>query len=89
MSIVDLGTALHHSHRLAGLPPSTYPPPLGERTIQSGWTHSHLDSHTMGDHELEILEIPDIPCHVWEDEPLSTYGNLVGSGRQSSGRSHE
>ena len=79
----------HHSHCLAGLPPSMPPPPLGERTRQSRWTHSHFDSHTMGDHELEILEIPDIPRHVWEDEPPSTYRTPVGSGHHLTGPTHE
>ena len=51
---------------LAGLPPSTSPPPLGERTRQSEQTTSHFDSHTMGDHEDEILE-------VGEEDPTSTY----------------
>ena len=72
------------SHHLAGIHPSTSPPPLGERTKQSGRTHSHFDSYTMGDHEHKILEIPDFPCHVWEDEPSSTYGTLVGSSRHST-----
>ena len=40
-------------------------------------------------HEHEILEIPDLPHHVWEDEPLSTYGTPLGSGHHSDGPSHE
>ena len=77
------------SHHLAGLLPSTSPPPLGERTRQSMRTNSHFDSQTMGDHEIEILEIPDLPCHVWEDEPPSTYGTLLGSIHHSTRPSHE
>ena len=77
------------SHHVAGLPPSTSPPPLGERTRQSRQTHSHFDSHTMGDHEPEILQIPDIPCNVWKDEPKSTYRTQVGYGHHSAGPSHE
>ena len=63
---MDLGTAPRCSFRLAGILPSTSPPPLGERTRQSRWTTSHFDSHTMGDHEDEIPEIG-------EDDPTSTY----------------
>ena len=76
--------APHRSHRLVRLSPSMFNPPLGERTRQSRRTHSHFDSHTMGDHEHEIPEISDIPHHVWEDEPPSTYGTLLGSGRHSN-----
>ena len=58
--------APHHSHCLAGLIPSMSPPPLGERSGNSRWTYSHVDSHTMGDHEPEIQEIPDLPPHIWD-----------------------
>ena len=81
---MDSGATPHCSHRLAGIPPSMYPPPLGERTRQFEHTHSHFDSRTMGDHEHEIPEIHDLPCHVWEDEPPSTYGTLVGYVRHST-----
>ena len=84
---MDLSAALHHSHRLVGLSPSTHPPPLGERTRQSKRTHSHFDSHTMGDHEPEILEIHDLPCPVWEDDPSSTYGTPLGSNHSIVGTS--
>ena len=43
----------------------------------------------MGDHEPQILKIPDLPRHVWEDEPPSTYGTPVGYGCHSTGPSHE
>ena len=65
------------------------PRPLGERIRQYKWTHSHFDSHTIGDHEREILDILDLPRHVWEDEPTSTYGNLVGSALHLTRPSHE
>ena len=43
----------------------------------------------MGDHEHEIPEIHDIPRHVWEDEPPSTYGTSLGFGFHLTGPSHE
>ena len=86
---MDLGAAPHYSRHLVGIPPSTSSPPLGERTKQSSKTTSHFDSHTMGDHEHEIPEIPDLPHHVWEDKPLSTYGTPSGSGHHSTGPSQE
>ena len=86
---MDLGAAPRRSHRLAILPPSTSPPPLGERTRKSRHTHSHFDSHTMGDHVPKIPKIPGLPRHVWEDEPASTYRTQVGYGRHSAGPSHE
>ena len=64
---MDLGAAPHYSRHLVGIPPSTSSPPLEERTRQSGRTHSYFDSHTMGDHENDISEIPNLPRHVWED----------------------
>ena len=70
---MDSGAASRHSRHLAGLPPSTSPPPLGERTRQSERTTSHFDSHTMGDHEDEILEISSPPHKVGEEESTSTY----------------
>ena len=75
---MDSGVAHHRCCHLARLLPSTYSPPFGERARQSERTNSHFDSHTdltMSHHELEIPE-----CLVWEDEPLITYGTLVGSG---------
>ena len=70
---MDPGVALHRSHHLAGLLPSTSPPPLGERNSQSRWTTSHIDSHMMGDHEDEILELPSSLHEVEEEEPTPTY----------------
>ena len=58
---MDLDAALHRSRRLVGLPPSTSPLPLGERNRLFGRTTYHIDSHTMGDHEDEILEISSPP----------------------------
>ena len=54
---MDSGAAPHRSRRLAGLPPSTSPPPLGERPRHSRRTTSHIDSHMMGDCEDGILEL--------------------------------
>ena len=54
---MDLSAAPHRSRRLAGLSPSTSPPPLGERNIWSRQTTSHIDSHIMGDREDGIPEI--------------------------------
>ena len=64
---MDSSAAIRHSHHLAGLLPSTPPPLLGERNRQFGWTTSHFDSHTMGDHEDEILEMSS-PLHVFGEE---------------------
>ena len=58
---MDLGVAPCCSRHLAGFPPSTSPPPLGERNRQFGQTTSHFDSHTMGDHEDEIPEMSSPP----------------------------
>ena len=55
---MDSGAVPCHSRRLVGLPPSTYPPPLGERNRWSRKTNPHIDSHMMGNHEDEILELP-------------------------------
>ena len=57
---MDSGVAPHRSHRLVGLLPYTSPPPLGERSRQSRQTTSHIDSHTMGDHEDEIPELSSL-----------------------------
>ena len=70
---MDLGTTLRCSRCLAGLPPSTSPPPLGERNRQSRWTTSHIDSHTMGDYENEILELSSPPHEVGEEDPIPAY----------------
>ena len=84
---MDLGVVLHRSFHLAGLLPSTSPPPLGERTKQSSQTNSHFDSHTMSGHELEIPEILDLPHPIWEDEPSSTYGTPLGFDHSIGGTS--
>ena len=84
---MDLGATLHRSCRLVRIPPSTSPPPLGERTRQTKRTHSHFDSYTIGDHEHKIPEIPNIPHHIWEDGPPRTYGTPVGSGHHLVGPS--
>ena len=70
---MDSGAEPHRSRRLARLPPSTSPPPLGERNRESRWTTSHFDSHTMGDHQDEIPEMSSPPHEVGEEDPTSTY----------------
>ena len=69
---MDSGEAPHRSHQLVGLLPSTYPPPLGERDRHSRWTTSHIDSHTMGDHEEGIPEPPS-PIQVEDEEFTPNY----------------
>ena len=69
---MDSGATPRHSHRLAGIPPSTSTPHLGERNRQSRWTTSHIDSHTMGDHEEGILEPPS-PIQVEYGEFTPNY----------------
>ena len=69
---MDLGAAPHHSHCLAGLSPSTSPPPLGERNTWSRRTISHIDSHTMGDHEDGIPELSS-PTQVEDGEFTPTF----------------
>ena len=70
---MDSGAALRRSRLLAGLPPSTSPPPLGERNRQSGRTTSHTDSHTMGDHEDEIPEMSSPPLEVGDVDSTPVY----------------
>ena len=70
---MDLGVAPCCSRRLAGLSPSTTPPPLGERSRWSKRTTSHIDSHTMGDHEDEIPKLSSPPQEVGEDDPTPVY----------------
>ena len=70
---MDLSATPHHSHHLVGLPPSTSPPALGERNRQSGKTTSHIDLHTMGDHEDEIPEMSSPPQEVGEEDPIPVY----------------
>ena len=71
--IVDSSTTLLHSRHLVGLPPSTSPPPLGERNRQSERTASHFESHTMGDHEDEIPEMSSPPHEFGEEYPTLVY----------------
>ena len=61
-----------HSCRLAGLMPSTSPPPLGERPRLSRRTMSHIDSHTMEDHSENIPEPPP-PIRIDDGELTPTY----------------
>ena len=70
---MDSGAAPRRYHRLVGLSPSTSPPPLGERNRQSKRTTSHIDSHTMGDHEDEIPELSSLPHEVGEEDPTIMY----------------
>ena len=70
---MDSSVAPHYSCHLVGLSPSTSPPPLGEETRQSERATSHFDSHTMRDHEDEILEMSSTPHEVGEEDPTSTY----------------
>ena len=69
---MDSGAAPFHSRHLAGLPPSTSPPPLGEGPRQSRRTMSHIDSHTMRDHSEDISEPPP-PIRVDDGEFTPTY----------------
>ena len=70
---MGLGTTLRRSLCLAGLPPSTSPPPLGERNRQSEQNTSHIDSHTMGDHEDNIPEMSSPPHEVGDEDPTPIY----------------
>ena len=69
---MDSGAVPHRSCHLAGLPPSTSSPPLGEGPRQSRRTMSHIDSHTMGDSSEGILEPPP-PIRVDDGEFTLTY----------------
>ena len=70
---MDSSVALHHSRILVGLLPSTSPPPLGERNRHFERTTSHFDSHTMGDHGDDILEMSSPPHEVGEEDPTLIY----------------
>ena len=69
---MDSGAAPHRSHRLAGLSPSTSPPPLGERPRQSRPTTSYIDSHTTGD-QVEGIPEPPFPIHVEDGKFTPNY----------------
>ena len=69
---MDSGVAPRHSCRLVGIPPSTSPPPLGERNRWSRRTTSHIDSHTMGD-QVEGIPEPPSPIHVEDGEFTPNY----------------
>ena len=69
---MDSGAAPRHSCRLAGLLPSTFPPPLRESDRQSRWTTSHINSHTMGDH-VEGIPEPPSPIQVEDGEFTPNY----------------
>ena len=66
---MDSSAVPRRSRRLRGLPPSTSPPPLGERPRR---TMSHTDSHTMEDHSETILEPPP-PVRIDDGELTPTY----------------
>ena len=70
---MDSSAAPHCSRCLARLPPSTSPPPLGERTRRSGQTTYHFDSHTMGDHKDEIPKMSSPPHEVGDEDPTLVY----------------
>ena len=69
---MDSSAVPHRSRQLAGLSPSTSPPPLGEIPRQSRRTMSHTDSHTMEDHSETIPKPPPL-LHVDDGEFTPTY----------------
>ena len=69
---MESGAVPHHSCQLAGLSPSTSPPPLGERPRNSMRTMSHTDSHNMGDHSEDISEPPP-PVRIDDGELTPKY----------------
>ena len=69
---MESGAVPLRSHRLAGLSPSTSPPPLGEGPRLSRRTMSHTDSHTMEDHSETIPEPPP-PIRIDDGELTPTY----------------
>ena len=69
---MDSGAAPCCYRRLSGIPPSTSPPPLGERPRKSRQNTLHIDSHTMGDH-TEGIPKPPSPIRVENGEFTPTY----------------
>ena len=69
---MDSSVVLRRSRRLAGLLPSTSPPPLGEGPRLSRKTMSHTDLHTMEDHSETIPEPPP-PVHIDDGELTPKY----------------
>ena len=69
---MDSGVAPRRSRHLAGIPPSTSSPPLGERNRQSRRTTSHINSHTMGDH-IEGIPEPPYLIHVEDGDFTPNY----------------
>ena len=89
---MDSGEAPHRSHRLVGLPPSTSPPPLGERARQYERTIHHFDSHralTRNHHGSEVSKHPPSLPPVVEVEPSRTYGTPPDSGPYGTGSSQD
>ena len=89
---MDLGVAPRCSRHLVGLPPSTSPPPLGERAKHSENTIHHFDSNrdlTIIHHGSEVPELPPSPPPVVEIETSSTYGTLHEFGPYGDGPSQE
>ena len=70
---MDTSADPRRSHHLVGIPPSTSAPPLGERNRRSRRTTSHIDSHTMGDDEDEILKLSSPSQDVGEEDPMPVY----------------
>ena len=70
---MDSGTTLRCSCHLARLSPSMSPPPLGERNRQFGRITSHVDSHTMRDHEDEIPKMSSPPHEVGDVDSTPVY----------------
>ena len=69
---MESGAVPRRSRRLAGLLPSSSPPPLGEGPRRSRRTVSHIDSHTMEDHSETIPEPPP-PIRIDNGELTPTY----------------
>ena len=73
---MDQGATSHCSLHLAGLPPSTSPPPSWKGARQYRRIDTHCDSHidlTMS-HTFDISEDPPTPSFGMGKVPLSVYG---------------